>query len=121
MLTSNPNLQAAPVCTGVDIVVTCMVQEVRSLRWFINGTQHATYLYNVSHTYPRPAVVDIPLSGGYFQVASASPDASDPDIFNAVSTLTINAAAFRQLKIQSIQCGTNSIRSQRIDPMSIRG
>ena len=93
--------------------ITCMTQDLTSLRWiFNNQMQIASYTYISSHTLPMiiPNLYDD--NGVTVEVTRAVPQNALSDVFSGTSVLSTTTLALTMLNVQSIQCGTNKIRSQ---------
>ena len=83
------------------------------LRWFFNGSEGATYVYALGTTFPPPIELENPFPGISIQIINVTRDPNTDDI-NALSLLTANASTIQQLRGQSIQCGSNAVKSDTI-------
>ncbi len=93
------------------VQLTCTVQNLTSLRWFFDGGQVYSYTYADGSTFPHVLHED---SGLSISIISAASHSAISDHFNGTSVLTTDTSVLSMRMIDSIQCGTNTIRSQTI-------
>ena len=95
------------------VQLRCTVEDLPFLKWFFNGSEEATYVYDIGTTFPLAIELDNPFPGISIQIINATRDPNTDDI-NALSLLTSSTSALQQLMGQSIQCGSNVVRSDVI-------
>ena len=88
--------------------LTCLTQNLETLRWFFNGQLSIAYVFIPNQALPT-MIYD--QNGININVTRASALSSMTDEFNGTSVLTTTTLALSMQNITSIQCGTNSVRS----------
>ena len=92
----------------------CTVENLPSLRWFFNGSEGAIYFHTLGATFPPAIELNNPFPGISIQIINAT-QGSTSDEINALSLLTANLSAIQQLRGRSIQCGSNTVKSDAIN------
>ena len=75
--------------------------------------ERAIYVHNLGTTFPPAIELNSPFPGISIQIINATQGSTVDDI-NALSLLTANLSAIQQLRGQSIQCGSNAVRSDAV-------
>ena len=65
-------------------------------------------------TFPQQATLDNSQQGIDILITSAAPDASNVDLIDATSTLTINATLLQGFNMQDFTCGSGGTRSEPV-------
>ena len=97
------------VCPTVQF--TCTIEDLAALRWFINGSNIASYIYTAGDTFPFP--LSSP-PGIEISVTSAAPDSVDLNLLDATSTLTTNTTVFQAFNMQNFTCGIFGTMSEPV-------
>ena len=111
MLTTVSSSLSGDICPLVKM--TCTVQDLPSLRWFMNDSQIAAYPFNPSDTFPPPVDLMTTYPGVNAQIINAT-QGSNPEAINAISVLAISFTALSNLSGVAIQCGANAHKSNSI-------
>ena len=101
ILSSVPVTLEGGICP-TTVQMTCRIQDLPTLRWFIGGTNVATYRYYTGDSFPftlaSPPGIEI-------SVTSAAPDNVHPDLIDATSTLTTHTTLLQAFNMQDFTCG----------------
>lgn len=108
MLIYDPANFRGTLCETVTL--TCQTVNLQSHRWIINDRAIVTYTYSPS----VPAPFTIYDKGGINILVTVSDPIGgfNADNFNGTSVLTTKLRSIVNNTLQSVSCGTNSIRSE---------
>ena len=107
----------------MTVQMTCVVEDLPTLRWFFNQTEVAKYIARQSDIIPPERTLDSSLLRVPIKVVRARPDSMNSDLIDAVSTLTTNTSVLQDFGQISIQCGSNRVVSTPVNvtEVSVRG
>ena len=98
--------------------MTCSVDNLQHMRWFINGTAVYTYVYSSGDESRTPFSIHDDLV--MVEIVNVTQSTVDLDRFTAVSTLITTLSTLRRnLNVLSMQCGSREALSEII-PVSYR-
>ena len=105
-----PPFPDSTVCSTVEM--TCTAQDVTFLSWFYNNHGIVSFANVFPVQFPYTLHNE---SGILIQLIGAAPEAGQSDVFNSTSVLTGTTTSLDMLGVDSISCGTVSVRSDSIN------
>ena len=98
------------------IELLCTTQGLESLRWWFDNNQVVAFTY-FNAMFPHTVYNQ---RGIVIKIINAVVDPSNANRFAGTSMLTTNATVLQRLHRDTIQCGTNAVRSQSINVQQLK-
>jgi hypothetical protein len=90
---------------------TCIVQDIGTLGWFLNGTEVVRYVHMIGDENKLPLNVEYADDFGPVRITEVEANATS-DVINATAIFTTNTSVLEDLS--NIECGTRAVRSNLV-------